>query len=525
MTASDLKFLVIEDDDFQRRVIVSMLRSLGVTTLYEASDGRQALALLDTATPSVDIALCDMNMPEMDGMEFMRHLGKIHSSISILVLSMLNKTLLTSIETMAKAYGINLLGVVEKPIGLAQLEAIIAQFERPDKRIQQPIAAAKNFSLGEILQGIREKQFEPYFQPKVDLKSGSIVGAEALVRWIHPEHGVIAPAAFITQLELSNNIDELTFIMLEKSAAACRRLHDRGNAITVSVNLSLVSLDDTELAHKITSVVTHAGLEPRYMILEITESAIMTDVAHTLENLARLCMHGFSLSIDDYGTGYSTMQQLTRIAFSELKIDQSFVTNFANNEALRIVVESSVDMAHKLHVKSVAEGVETEQELVLLKKVKCDTAQGYFIARPMNLDAFLEFCAAYDKIKIALLGEDSSPVACTNPAIIDCSVLAKMLGTDRLLLEKFLYRFVETARLDLAEIEAALATEDVTALGVLGHRAHSAAKVAGAMAYAELCQALELAGGQGDLRHAQEIFQQLSALLLRIEAEVKRASL
>jgi EAL domain-containing protein (putative c-di-GMP-specific phosphodiesterase class I) len=131
--------------------------------------------------------------------------------------------------------------------------------------------------------------------------------------------------------------------------------------MTISVNLSLTSLSDITLAKKITQVVRDAGVDPTQIILEFTESSAMTDVAPALENLARLRMHGFGLSIDDYGTGYSSMQQLTRVAFSDLKIDQSFVRDIATNKALRIIVESSIDMARKLGVKSIAEGVESPE--------------------------------------------------------------------------------------------------------------------------------------------------------------------
>ncbi len=147
----------------------------------------------------------------------------------------------------------------------------------------------------------------------MDLKSSRLVGAEALARWIHPKHGIVSPYAFIPILENSNNIDELTFHMLEQSAAACRIFHDNGHFISVSVNISLASLGDQDLAEKITNIVKKSGLENRYIVLEITESAAMTDIANAMENLTRLRMNGFSLSIDDYGTGYSSMQQLTRI--------------------------------------------------------------------------------------------------------------------------------------------------------------------------------------------------------------------
>jgi len=398
MKASELNILVVEDDAFQRRMVVNMLRSLGVTAICDAQNGKQALDVLHAENArTVDIAICDMNMPEMDGMEFLRHLGQEKAATSIIILSTLDRALLASVAKMSLAYGINLLGVIEKPIGLAQLELLISQYARAENKPQQAVAvtAEPGFSLEEILHGVRAKQFEPFFQPKVDLKTGRIIGAEALARWMHPEHGVIAPYAFINLLEQNSQIDELTFLILEKAVAASRLLRDKGFAISVSVNLSLTSLTDIMLANRITQVVRDAGVDPHQIVLEVTESAAMTDVAPALENLARLRMHGFGLSIDDYGTGYASMQQLTRIAFNELKIDQSFVKDFATNPALRIIVESSIDMAHKLLVKSVAEGVETQEDWDTLKSMGCDTAQGYFIAKPMNLTSFVEFFAGY----------------------------------------------------------------------------------------------------------------------------------
>lgn len=395
MKISELNLLVVEDDDFQRQTAINMLRSLGATSISGASNGKQALGIIrEENSRVVDVVLCDLNMPEMDGMEFLRHLSHANHNVAIIINSALDGKLLASVGKMAEMFGIKLLGAIEKPLMLATLRELLLKHDNSERRLPQP-DAGKNFSLEEILLGVRANQFEPFFQPKVDLKAGRLVGAEALARWIHPEHGLIGPDAFIPLIEQSGKIEDLTFLMLAKSAAACRSFHDRGHILTISVNLSLVTLGDPALADRITQVVRDAGIAPQYIILEITESAAMTDVAPALENLARLCMNGFALSIDDYGTGYSSLQQLTRIAFSELKIDQSFVKSFADNEALRIVVESSIDMAHKLRVKSVAEGVETQQGWDLLRGVGCDTAQGYFIAKPMDLTAFHDFIKNY----------------------------------------------------------------------------------------------------------------------------------
>ncbi len=396
MKFDQLNLLVVEDDDFQRQTLLNMLRSLGAASIAGAGNGRQALEIVrSTTSKPINVALCDLNMPEMDGMEFLRHLSREHHNIAIIITSALDGKLLASVGRMTRMYGIQLLGAIEKPILLSHLKDLLSKYDHSVKN-EPPRMPERRFSLEEILHGVRSNQFEPFFQPKVDLKTGHVIGSEALARWIHPEHGVIGPYAFIQLLEQSGNIDDLTFLMLEKSAAECRSLHDKGHLLTVSVNLSLVSLNDADLAEKITQAVRKAGIEPQYVVLEITESSAMTDVASALENLARLCMNGFSLSIDDFGTGYSSLQQLTRIAFSELKIDQSFVKDFADNDALRIVVESSIDMAHKLKVKSVAEGVETQQDWDTLKTIGCDTAQGYFIAKPMNARALGDFVANYN---------------------------------------------------------------------------------------------------------------------------------
>lgn len=391
-----LHLLVVEDDDFQRRIIVNMLRALPVASIRETGNGQQALRVIhDPSEQPVDIVICDLDMPEMDGLELLRHLAEGHHETAIILVSALGGKLLAAAGKMAKTHGVRLLGVIEKPLRPGQIESLLEKYTPGETRWRQTVVNTPHFTLGEIATGLRQRQFEPFLQPKVDLRTGQLVGAEALARWRHPIHGVVGPQAFIPALEQHRGIDELTFLMLEKSAMACRSLHDRGYPYSIAVNLSLTSLDDTTLADRVTEIVRDAGIDPRHLQLEITETAAMTEVAHALENLTRLCMKGFVLSIDDYGTGYSSMQQLTRVAFGELKIDQSFIQEIDESETMRITVASSIEMAHKLGVKCIAEGVETQQAWQLLQAMGCDLAQGYFIAKPMDFDAFVSFCATY----------------------------------------------------------------------------------------------------------------------------------
>jgi EAL domain-containing protein (putative c-di-GMP-specific phosphodiesterase class I) len=247
------------------------------------------------------------------------------------------------------------------------------------------------FTLQEIVAGITNNEFEAFLQPKVSLRDGIVQGAEALARWRHPQYGIVPPSAFIKTLEDNDLIDQLTWVMLAKAASFCRASHAAGMNVKIAVNLSVKSLADVRIADRVTQLVRSHDVEPRELILEVTESAATTDVATALENLARLRMKGFGLSIDDYGTGYSSMKQLTRIAFTEIKIDQSFVTNAAKHEAVRVILESSINMARKLKVTSVAEGVETEADWKLLHQLGCDLAQGYLISPPMECSAYLKW--------------------------------------------------------------------------------------------------------------------------------------
>lgn len=392
---SELRVLIVDDHHFLRTAVQRMLNSLGVLHVLQANDGERALDILQGEEAQlVDVVLCDLDMLGMDGMEFLRHLANTHTPpLSIIIMSGLDGALVSSVEKMATGYGLRLLSAVEKPLSLTKLESALARHFQPDEH--QPMCPLHVFDLEAILEGVRSKQFEPFYQPKLDFRTGRIIGAEALARWRHPQHGLLEPRDFIHLLEATQNIDTLTFLMLEETSVAAHLLQELGHNVVLSINLSLISLTDPTLADRITESVRSAGVEPRQIILEITEAASMTEAAQALENLARLRMRGFGLSIDDYGTGYSSMQQLTRIPFSELKVDASFIKNVSTDKSLRIIVESSIEMARKLQVKSVAEGVESQADWDALQAMGCDAAQGYFIAKPMDLTALLEFCATH----------------------------------------------------------------------------------------------------------------------------------
>jgi EAL domain-containing protein (putative c-di-GMP-specific phosphodiesterase class I)/CheY-like chemotaxis protein len=386
---SKLRFLVAEDHAFQRWHCCNVLRELGANAVFPATDGRAALELLSDPNSPIDVLITDLDMPEMDGMALIRKLAERSIATSLIVVTAMDRSLMATVEAMAQAYGVNFLGALEKPVTTRSLQALLARRTAP--AMAKPCDIDTAFSAEEIAGGLRNGEFEVFLQPKVDLVTRDVKGAEALARWRHPRFGLVYPKAFMQTLESNGLADELMSLVAFQAAENCRDWRRMGHDISVSINLSVASLEDVSLADRLIAITSAVGLDPRHITLEITESAAARDLGRKLESLLRLRMKGFGLSIDDYGTGYSSMTRLSRVPFTELKIDQSFVRGAAAAASSRALVESSLHVATKLGISAVAEGVETRREWELLLSFGCPLAQGYFIARPMAAAQFRDW--------------------------------------------------------------------------------------------------------------------------------------
>jgi EAL domain-containing protein (putative c-di-GMP-specific phosphodiesterase class I) len=225
------------------------------------------------------------------------------------------------------------------------------------------------------------------YQPKVDLKTGAMIGAEALARWTHPEKGPVSPIEFILAAEKSNRIEKLTHHVLESAVRVAAAINRHGHIFNMSVNLSARLIDDPTLVATIRKLLTKHDLPPQRLTLEVTETAALGHAARSLAILRQLRDMGVQLSVDDYGTGMSTLDYLQRIPASEIKIDRSFVIGMQASQAPRVMVNSTIQLAHSLGQKVVAEGVEDEETLDELKRMNCDFAQGYLLGRPMTFRA------------------------------------------------------------------------------------------------------------------------------------------
>jgi EAL domain-containing protein (putative c-di-GMP-specific phosphodiesterase class I)/FixJ family two-component response regulator len=381
---STLKILILDDEPFMVKMLEHMLTSLGFNQLTSYDNGKMALASLDSSNSQPDVILLDLNMPEMDGIEFVRHLvGKSYSG-SIILVSGEDTRLMQTVERLVSVHKIPMLGYLKKPINPEDLSALLNRWEATS--YVRPPLAKKAYGAEDVRTAIVNHELVNYYQPKIDVASGKVMSVESLVRWHHPQEGMVFPDQFIGVAEEHGLIDDLTRVVISEAFSQTRVWRDAGMELRVSVNLSMENLDSLEFADYVTTAAATAGILPNDIVLEVTESRLMKNLSTSLEILTRLRLKGFHLSIDDFGTGHSSLTQLRDLPFNELKIDQSFVHGAASNNTLRSIYNASLSLAQQLGIKSVAEGVENRADWDFIRSSGCDLAQGYYIAKPMPAD-------------------------------------------------------------------------------------------------------------------------------------------
>ncbi len=374
--------LVVDDSELQRLVSTEILSSMGIELIYEASSGQEALALLRNQHIQPAAMLVDLHMPGMDGIELIQGVAKIKPEIAIVIVSGADNTLLDTLGSMVRACKMPMLGALAKPLnGKVLLEKLV----RFQPAILPPAPARKRIlpSALDLKRALRLKQIKPFYQPKVSLKQEKVVGFEALARWCDPLKGIVMPGDFIDIANEHGLLNELTLSILDAVLVDMSAWNSLNLFPTVSINIAVNLLEDPGFANHVIRSVKNANISPTKILLEITESALMKDHAVALGTISRLKLNGFEFSIDDYGTGFSSMLQLSHIPFSELKIDRSFVCRVSESAHLCNIVQSALDMGQRLGLTTVAEGVETQEELNLLRNMGCDEIQGYLFSSAM----------------------------------------------------------------------------------------------------------------------------------------------
>ncbi len=373
--------LVVEDSDVQRAHAVSVTKEMGAPQVLEAADGAEALEVLRNH-PNVDLVLCDLEMPGMDGVSLIGEIAARGYRPDVVIVSAQDASVLHSVRLLALTYGLSTPGIIPKPL---EADALTRLITAPPQAVKPPTTPLPVYLDAQaIRKGIENNEFICFFQPQITMQDRSLQGVEALVRWRHPSIGLLGPGAFLPQAEADTNLmSDLTLALLAYVAEQWKAWVHRGLETHISVNLSARSINSVGFADRLLEAVTKLGIPVSALLFEVTESASVSDLVQTLSNLARLRMRGFKLSIDDFGTGFATFEQLERIPFTELKIDQSITRELPDSKRHMVLAKHMLQMAKELDLSTVAEGIETTSSWSALKEMGCTLGQGFLIARPM----------------------------------------------------------------------------------------------------------------------------------------------
>lgn len=397
---TELKVLILDDNNLTARAIANVAEFIGLSAKV-TSDFQSFLTILEEWKPQYLIV--DLIMPDMDGVEVLGELGKMQVEAQLIITSGAGQQLLHAAARSAGAHGLNVLGILPKPFNPKAFRDLInaESNNTADNTFGKQLRAesqVNTLTVTELEQAINAREIYLVYQPKVSCISGALTGFEALARWHHPEKGFISPEKFIPLAEQNNLIDRLTLQVFEQALPflnklqAAATLHGmQSRDLLLSVNISAASLKNLMLFKQIEMLCEGNNIKPDQLILELTETAAMDDPVMSLDILTRLRLRGFRLSIDDFGTGFSSMLALVRMPFSEVKVDKTFVMTSGDSRESRLVIKAIIELAHSLNMQVAAEGIEDNEALELLRKMGCDQAQGYFIGRPMLADAFIEW--------------------------------------------------------------------------------------------------------------------------------------
>ncbi|HWA94074.1 MAG TPA: EAL domain-containing response regulator [Terracidiphilus sp.] len=387
------KILVIDDDAVVCDVVAGLAQALGL----ECATTKDPSTFPDLLTRDTSLIVLDLMMPEMDGIEVLRQLGERRSTARILLMSGMDNRILETAERLAQSLGLWVVGRLQKPIPLPALkEALetLAVTSAPESSLESP---AYSFRDEELREALDRKLFQNFYQPQIDLRTGQIIGLEALVRWNHPRDGVILPEHFIPRMNALGLMDELCWSSIHLALADAGTILEafRGT-LRLSLNAAIRTLENLTFPDALLKMAHEHGLSADQIVIEVTESGLALEPSRALDVLTRLRMKGFQLSIDDFGAGYATMRQVQNVPATELKIDRGIVEKMHVNLSDRVMVEKIVEMGHELGMTVIAEGVATRQQLELLRHCGCDQVQGFLFSRPLPANELVEWLRAHN---------------------------------------------------------------------------------------------------------------------------------
>jgi EAL domain-containing protein (putative c-di-GMP-specific phosphodiesterase class I) len=373
--------LAVDDETDFLELIQQIGEGVGcdVITAHSAQEFRDQLS---RRQPS--LILLDLQMPGMDGIEALRYIARQGIRSGILLASGMDQRVLASARQLGDSLGLRMLGALQKPAMLEEIESLLTRYLEPGAGI----------SVEELRQAIDEHELVVHYQPKLVRANGDwqVRSAEALVRWRHPRLGLMFPGEFLPLAEQSGLIVDVTDFVLMDAIRQIGHWRQRGLNLAAAVNLSPRFVRDLEFPERLSRIFREFDVTPEQLTLEVTEAASLHDPDLVMDIFTRLRVRGVGLSLDDFGTGTSSLTQLYKMPFSEVKIDGSLTCEVATSKAAATVVRAIVELAHNLSLTTCAEGVETSPAFEFLDQIGCDALQGDFIAPSMpaaEIEAFI----------------------------------------------------------------------------------------------------------------------------------------
>ncbi|MFT4606842.1 MAG: EAL domain-containing protein (putative c-di-GMP-specific phosphodiesterase class I) [Urechidicola sp.] len=373
--------LIVDDDVFILKSVSSTLANLGFVDIHYANSAGAAIDILELNKPLIEVIMLDLNMPGMDGIEILRELASRKFSGGIILISGEDERTLSLAENLARARQLRVLGSLSKPIRADTLRVLFDQWHSK-KANNQDISSkdpGDNITKAQLRAAIDGKVLEPWFQPKIDTRTGQAVGVEMLARWPTLQ-GNIYPDVFIPLAESTGLVDAMTFMLLSKAMRWVNQWQRAGLDFNLAINVSMDSLYDLTFPERLLELMSGSDIA---LIIEVTESRLMKDLVAPLDNLLRLRLKKIGLSIDDFGTGGSNLAQLRDLPFTELKLDLSFIQKATASQRDQSVLQHTIELAKNFGLTTVAEGVEEKEHWDLVTSMGCDIAQGFFLGRPM----------------------------------------------------------------------------------------------------------------------------------------------
>lgn len=385
------RLVVIDDEVELGRFVGRVAESVG----YEVKVTARVQDFKDAVIQwKPNAIIMDLAMPEADGLELLRWLASENCKTRIIIMSGYDMRIVDAAKRIGIERGLDISFAFSKPVRVQDLKEKLESIKQQQSDPIQP---------EDLDRGVSSRELFLLYQPKVELGTGMLQGVEALVRWRHPTRGIVPPDQFIALAESAGLMNNLTDFVLGEALHQQKAWVENGLDIQMAVNLSPLNLQNEQLADRIVSLCAAEDVMPGRVTLEITETAAMSNALEALDILTRLRLKGFRLSIDDFGTGFSSLSRLRRLPVTEIKVDRSFVGDMLTSPDAFVIVKTVIALAHNMNLASVAEGIETEEHYKMLMELGCELGQGYGIAKPMPAEDLIRWNESLNPPKQAVM--------------------------------------------------------------------------------------------------------------------------